>query len=93
GICGFYRLEATPDRGELIQMYVRPNLQGQQIGFRLLQATIQEIFQINGLRQIDLQVKQNLQSAIHIYQKIGFQQVEYPEHSDLIHMTLLRPVV
>ncbi|MEM1220251.1 MAG: GNAT family N-acetyltransferase, partial [Bacteroidota bacterium] len=77
GICGFYRLSDARcrHRGEIIQMYVKAEHQGKQIGYHLLQATVAEAFALEGLEQIELQVMSNLESANKLYERAGFQEI------------------
>ncbi len=74
GICGFYR---NPDqreqhKGAIIQMYVRPTYQGQQIGAALLETTMQKGFELKEIERINLGVYSHNKAAIHLYQKAGF---------------------
>lgn len=55
-------------------MYVQPNYQGNGIGLKLLDATIKEAFQIQGLEQIELGVMSNIKAACRTYEKAGFQE-------------------
>lgn len=74
-ICGFYRLKDNcKHRGEIIQMYVQPGHQGNQIGYKLLKNTITEAFRIKGLEQVELQVISDLKAANKVYEKIGFKE-------------------
>lgn len=54
-------------------MYVRPELQGQQIGSQLLDACIGKISQVNGIEKIHLSVTNVSTQAIGLYQNKGFQ--------------------
>ena len=74
GICGFYRMTDTRccHRGNIIQMYVKPEFQKKGIGFTLLKATVEEAFLIQGIEQIELGVMSNNLSAIKIYENLGF---------------------
>jgi len=76
GICGFYGMddERFKHQGELIQMYVKANYQGCQIGFNLLEATVKEAFLLEELKQIELGVFSSSPAALRIYQKAGFEE-------------------
>lgn len=98
-ICGFHRLKDDRNHlGEIIQMYVQPKHQGNQIGFNLLRATITAAFEIIGLEQIELQVITDLKAVNKIYEKIGFQECGLQQRSykkeevyyDLRSMVLFR---
>ena len=74
GICSFYRNQKvkTFHRGNIIQMFVLPANQGNNIGFNLLTSTIKQAFSLPGLEQIELGVATTNTSAIKIYKKAGF---------------------
>ena len=75
GICAFYRQEdpRRQHRGEIVQMYVKPEFQGQGIGLGLLQVCIQEAFTLPGMEQIELGVYAHNPAAIRVYEKVGFE--------------------
>lgn len=75
-ICGFYRQQDSRSnhRGEIIQMYVKPNYQGRHIGQTILQTTIETAFELKGMEQIELGVFSNSKVALKIYDKAGFKQ-------------------
>jgi RimJ/RimL family protein N-acetyltransferase len=77
GICGFLRGDRnkTKHRSEIVQMYVSPNFAGQNIGFRLLQTTIENAFENAEIEQVTLAVVVGNQRANKIYERVGF--VEY----------------
>ena len=74
GICGFYRNSDLREqhKGAIIQMYVRAAYQGQQIGASLLEATLQQAFQLPAIEHINLGVYAHNQAALHLYKKAGF---------------------
>jgi len=76
GICGFYRPDEgrSEHRGEIIQMYVKPDYQGRKIGQTLLQATLDEAFALPDLEHIELGVLTNGKSANRVYERAGFQE-------------------
>lgn len=75
GICGYYGSndKRCQHRGEIIQLYVQPQYQHQQIGRQLLLKTIEKAAKNPVLEQIELQVITNNTSAHKLYEKIGFQ--------------------
>lgn len=77
GICGFSRelRNKTRHRGEIVQMYVNPAFAGQNIGFDLLQRTIEKALAIPEIEQIILSVVAENKGANKLYEKLGF--VEY----------------
>jgi len=74
GICGFFRMEDERciHRGVIIQMYVKPDYHGKQVGLGLINATITEVFEIPGIEQIELGVMATNIAAHKIYLKAGF---------------------
>lgn len=77
GICGFSRESRlkTKHRGEIVQMYVKPQYTGKNIGFDLLQKTIEAAFENAEAEQIILSVVADNKGANKLYEKLGF--VEY----------------
>ena len=75
-ICGFYRQQdrRSNHRGEIIQIYVQPAYQGKNIGRTILQKTIETIFEIKEIEQIELGVFSNSKAALKIYNKVGFKE-------------------
>jgi len=76
GICGFARdnNKKGRHRGIIIQMYVKPAYAGKGTGLKLLQATIDEGFEIPGIEQLVLGVITNNSSANKIYERAGFRE-------------------
>ncbi|HRH41149.1 MAG TPA: GNAT family N-acetyltransferase [Pyrinomonadaceae bacterium] len=76
GICGFSREPRSKarHRGEIVQMYVNPAFAGQNIGFDLLQKTIEKALVNSEIEQIVLSVVAENKSANKLYEKIGFVQ-------------------
>jgi len=77
GLCGFVpeKRRLTKHGGELIQMYVHPNYQRQNIGEKLVIATINEAFKNPEIEQVTLGVVSTNAVAIALYKKMGF--IEY----------------
>lgn len=100
GICGFYRNSDLREqhKGAIIQMYIRPSYHGQKIGSTLLDATLQQAFQLTELKQVNLGVYAHNKAAIHLYKKAGFEVYGVEQNClklkegfvDLILMTLRR---
>lgn len=74
-IAGFNRYDTpkTKHRGRIIQVYVKPEYQGKNIGFSLLQSIVEEAFRNKEIEQIEIDVLENNSKAEKIYSKIGFQ--------------------
>jgi len=75
GISGFerYNRAKTNHRGIILQVYVTPDYQRQNIGSSMIQSTLNEAFKINGIEQIEIGVIASNENAEKIYKKIGFQ--------------------
>ncbi|WP_299110975.1 GNAT family protein [uncultured Winogradskyella sp.] len=77
GISGFnrYKKIKIAHKGRIIQVYVSPNYQRQNIGLRLIKYTIEEAFKISGIEQIEIAAIATNKNAERLYKKIGF--IEY----------------
>lgn len=75
GLCGFIResRNRTRHRGELVQMYVHPEYQGQGIAGRLIQHTIDKAFSTEGIEQIVLSAVADNERAVALYGRYGFE--------------------
>jgi ribosomal protein S18 acetylase RimI-like enzyme len=74
GITGFNRMarQRAMHRGELVQVYVDSNYRGQNIGEKLIRRTLEYAFALDGIEQVQLSVIAANQSAIKLYEKVGF---------------------
>ena len=74
GITGFNRMarQRVMHRGELVQVYVESNYQGQTIGERLVRHVLAYAFNLDGIEQVQLSVIAGNQAAIRLYKKLGF---------------------
>jgi ribosomal protein S18 acetylase RimI-like enzyme len=74
GITGFNRMARlrASHRGEVVQVYVDPNYRGQNIGEKLLRRVLEYGFTLDGIEQIQLSVIASNQTAIRLYEKLGF---------------------
>jgi len=74
GITGFTRMNRKRDqhRGELVQVYLDANYRGQNIGEKLIRSVVEYTFTMDGLEQIQLSAVASNQSAIKLYEKVGF---------------------
>lgn len=74
GITGFNRMarQRAMHRGEIVQVYVDPNYRGQNIGEKLIRRVLEYAFTLEGIEQVQLSVIASNQTAIKLYEKIGF---------------------
>ncbi len=75
GISGFNRYEGekTKHRGRIIQVYVNPEYQGQNIGTDIIKSTLAEAFKLTEIEQIEINVLATNKKAEKVYEKIGFE--------------------
>lgn len=74
GICGFItdmRLK-TRHRGEIVQLFVDSSYNGQGIGKKLLQFSIEKAFDNGQTEQITLSVVSANEKAVRLYKQAGF---------------------
>lgn len=71
GTCALYKMEEGVY--ELAKMGVDPNVRGQGLGDRLMEAA-ENWARARGAREIMLQSNTSLEPAIHLYRKHGYQQ-------------------
>jgi RimJ/RimL family protein N-acetyltransferase len=74
GITGFNRMarQRAMHRGELVQVYVDSNYRGQNIGESLIRGVLDYAFRLDGIEQVQLSVIAGNQTAIKLYEKVGF---------------------
>ncbi len=73
GMIAYHKHSAT--RCEMKRLYVKPKYRGMKLGEQLIQKLIELAIQ-SGYTEIVLDTLLPLQSAIYLYQKLGFQQCE-----------------
>jgi diamine N-acetyltransferase len=76
GICGFTR-DMNPKirhHGTLIQMYVRREYHGKQVGRKLLDAAVAEAFLLPEIMMVLLGVVSTNENANRLYEKAGFRE-------------------
>lgn len=74
GIAGFDRMDRqrVRHRGELVQVYVDANYRGQNLGEKLVRRVLEHAFSLDGLEQAQLGVIAGNETAIALYEKLGF---------------------
>ena len=74
GITGFNRMarQRAMHRGELVQVYVDSSFRGQNIGEKLIRHALDYAFHLDGIEQVQLSVVAGNQTAIKLYEKLGF---------------------
>jgi ribosomal protein S18 acetylase RimI-like enzyme len=59
-------------RGEVVQVYVESDYRGQNIGEKPIRRVLEYAFTLDGVEQVQLSVIANNQTAIKLYEKLGF---------------------
>lgn len=70
GYCGLWGIL---DEGQITNVAIRKEKQGQGIGTLLLQQLLEQGYQ-NGLLEYTLEVRESNLNAIHVYKKLGFRE-------------------
>lgn len=73
-ISGFCRYDTlkTKHRGRIIQVYVKPEFQGRNIGFSIIENTLEKAFRLNEMEQVEIDVLTTNTTAERLYRKLGF---------------------
>ncbi|OON87236.1 GNAT family N-acetyltransferase [Oribacterium sp. C9] len=87
GGIGFAPFEHMKNTAELQKLYLTDSAKGSGIGYKLI-AFIEEKMREAGFRKSYLETHENLQAAIHIYQKSGYHEIERPK--EVVHSTMNR---
>ena len=67
------------DSGEIKRMFVRPKFRGKKLGNLMIEEVI-EVAKENGYSKLYLDTAQYMSSAVTLYKKFGFEEIEpYPE--------------
>ena len=87
GGIGFAKLEWRDDTAELQKLYLDDSAKGSGLGYELI-AMIEEKMRDAGYRYSYLETHDNLQAAIHIYEKSGYTEIEKP--GEVVHSAMNR---
>ena len=87
GGIGFARFEPMKDTAELQKLYLTDSAKGSGIGYEMIEF-IEDKMREAGYRQSYLETHDNLQAAIHIYEKSGYKEIERPK--EVVHSTMNR---
>jgi len=88
GICTFVKDEYG--RGNIYQMYVKEEYQGNNIGLNLIQKVIKEAYNQFKNIEIYLEVKNDNFKAFKLYEKAGFTEVPKPEQDEMDSNRLMK---
>ncbi len=87
GGIGFARFESMKDTAELQKLYLKESAKGSGLGYELLDF-IENRMREAGFKASYLETHNNLQAAIHIYEKRGYKEIERPK--EVVHSTMNR---
>ena len=87
GGIGFARFEPMKDTAELQKLYLTDTAKGSGLGYELIDF-IEERMREAGYKVSYLETHDNLQAAIHIYEKKGYKEIERPK--EVVHSTMNR---
>ena len=84
-IGGIGLAEFCGDCCELQKLYLADHAKGHGLGYEMI-AAIEKTAKEMGYRQIYLETHTNLRAALHIYEKMGYREIDRPE--SVIHTTM-----
>ena len=87
GGVGFAPLIWKDDTAELQKLYLTDAAKGRGIGYELINF-IEDKMKAAGFKRSYLETHDNLQAAIHIYEKLGYSEIERPK--EVVHSTMNR---
>ena len=87
GGIGFAPFEPIMNTAELQKLYLTDSAKGTGIGYELI-SFIEDKMREAGFNKSYLETHENLQAAIHIYQKSGYHEIERPK--EVVHSTMNR---
>ena len=87
GGIGYDRFEPIKDTAELQKLYLTDAAKGSGLGYELIDF-IEEKMREAGYKVSYLETHDNLQAAIHIYEKKGYKEIERPK--EVVHSTMNR---
>lgn len=87
GGIGFARFGPMKDTAELQKLYLADSAKGSGLGYKLIEL-IEDKMREAGYKQSYLETHNNLQAAIHIYEKSGYKEIERPK--EVGHSTMNR---
>lgn len=87
GGIGYDKFEPMKDTAELQKLYLKDSAKGSGIGYELIDF-IEDKMREDGYKVSYLETHDNLQAAIHIYEKKGYMEIERPK--EVVHSTMNR---
>ncbi len=87
GGIGYDRFEPMKDTAELQKLYLTDTAKGSGTGYKMIEF-IEDRMREAGYKASYLETHDNLQAAIHIYEKMGYKEIERPK--EVVHSTMNR---
>ena len=87
GGIGYAKFELMENTAELQKLYLDDSAKGAGIGYELI-SLVEDKMNEAGFKQSYLETHDNLQAAIHIYQKSGYMEIEKPK--EVVHSAMNR---
>ncbi|MBR3515038.1 MAG: GNAT family N-acetyltransferase [Lachnospiraceae bacterium] len=87
GGIGYAGFELMKDTAELQKLYLADTAKGSGLGYELI-GFIEDKMREAGYKQSYLETHDNLQAAIHIYEKCGYKEIERPK--EVVHSAMNR---
>lgn len=87
GGIGFAKFQPMENTAELQKLYLTDSAKGAGLGYAMI-AYVEERMLESGYRKSYLETHDNLQTAIHIYQKSGYKEIERPK--EVVHSAMNR---
>ena len=87
GGIGYEQLAFKADTAELQKLYLEEGARGSGLGYEMI-AFIEERMREAGYKRSYLETHDNLQAAIHIYEKCGYREIDRPK--EVVHSTMNR---
>ncbi len=87
GGIGYEQLAFMADTAELQKLYLEDAARGSGMGYEMI-AFIEERMREAGYKRSYLETHDNLQAAIHIYEKSGYREIDRPK--EVVHSTMNR---
>ena len=87
GGIGFAKFEFMEETAELQKLYLDDSVKGSGLGYELI-SLVEDKMKDAGYKYSYLETHDNLQAAIHIYEKSGYSEIEKPK--EVVHSAMNR---
>ncbi len=87
GGIGLAELDFMDDTAELQKLYLTDDSKGQGLSYKLV-SLIEDEAKKHGYKKMYLETHTNLATAIHVYEKCGYQEIERPK--EVVHSSMNR---